>query len=85
MQYVYILKSDWDEELYIGCTSDLKKRVELHNSKRVPSTRKRANFKLLYYEAFLDKHDAFNREMFFKTGWGRSNIKKLLANYFINN
>ena len=85
MQYVYILKSDEDEELYIGCTSDLKNRVELHNSQKVPSTKKRGKLKLIFYEAFLNSHDAYMREKFFKTGWGRSNIKKLLSNYFINN
>ncbi|OGK16205.1 hypothetical protein A2862_00795 [Candidatus Roizmanbacteria bacterium RIFCSPHIGHO2_01_FULL_38_41] len=82
MQYVYILKSEKDDELYIGCTGDLKKRLHLHNSKGVPSTRNRVPLKLIYYEAFLNKEDAFGREQFFKTGWGRNNIKKLLMNYF---
>lgn len=81
MQYVYILKSDLDGDLYIGCTNDLKNRLKLHNSKKVQSTRLRTPFKLIYYEAFLDKKDAFDREQFFKTGWGRNNIKKLLSNY----
>ncbi|MFA6416055.1 MAG: GIY-YIG nuclease family protein [Candidatus Paceibacterota bacterium] len=84
MQYVYILKSDEDDELYIGCTKDLKKRVELHNSKKVPSTEKRGRLKLIYYEAFISKDDVFARERFFKTGWGRTNIKKLLFNFFNN-
>jgi len=84
MQYVYILKSDDDEELYIGCTKDLKTRVELHNYKKVASTKKRGRFKLIYYEAFLNSKDAFVREQFFKTGWGHNNIKKLLSNYFYN-
>jgi putative endonuclease len=85
MQYVYILKSDKDGELYIGCTNDLKKRVVLHNSQKVPSTKKRGKFKLIFYEAFLNSQDAYLRERFLKTGWGRNNIKKLLGNYFINN
>lgn len=84
MQYVYILKGEEDEELYIGCTKDLKARVGLHNSQKVPSTKKRGRLKLIYYEAFLHSKDAFAREQFFKTGWGRTNIKKLLFNYFYN-
>ncbi|OHA59082.1 MAG: hypothetical protein A2607_01080 [Candidatus Vogelbacteria bacterium RIFOXYD1_FULL_42_15] len=84
MQYVYILKSDLDDELYIGCTKDLKKRIVLHNSKKVPSTKKRGKLKLIYYESFLNENDAFDREKFLKTGWGRNNIKKLLFNFFNN-
>ncbi|MEK9201535.1 MAG: GIY-YIG nuclease family protein [Patescibacteria group bacterium] len=44
MQYVYILKNEYDKELYVGCTHDLKKRVVLHNSKKVKSTAKRVLF-----------------------------------------
>ena len=82
MQYVYILKSKHDKELYVGCTHDLKKRVILHNSKKVKSTAKRVPFSLIYYEAYLNNKDAFVREQFLKTGWGRRYIKKVLGHYF---
>jgi len=32
MHYVYVLKSKNDNNLYIGCTDDLRKRVDEHNS-----------------------------------------------------
>jgi predicted GIY-YIG superfamily endonuclease len=82
MQYIYILQSTADDELYIGCTKDLKHRLLLHNSGKITSTKRRGKLKLIYYEAFLNSHDAFLREQFLKTGWGRNHIKKLLANYF---
>lgn len=82
MQYLYILKSTVDDELYVGCTNNLKKRIELHNSKKVYSTSSRCPFELIYYEAYLNKKDAFAREQFYKSGWGRKHIKKILANYF---
>ncbi|OHA18324.1 MAG: hypothetical protein A2664_02580 [Candidatus Taylorbacteria bacterium RIFCSPHIGHO2_01_FULL_46_22b] len=82
MQYVYILQSKKDGELYIGCTHDLKKRLLLHNAKKITSTKKRTPFILIYYEALLDPHDAFEREKFLKTGWGRTHIKKMLSNFF---
>ena len=84
MQYVYILKSKVDGEIYIGCTNDLKNRLGLHNSKKVRSTSKRVPFILIYYEGFLNKSDAFERERFLKTGWGRSHLKKILYHYFSN-
>jgi predicted GIY-YIG superfamily endonuclease len=48
MQYVYVLMSKKDNELYVGCTSDLKARIILHNAKKVSSTAKRTPFVLIY-------------------------------------
>jgi putative endonuclease len=81
MYYVYILQSIKDKNLYIGCTNDLKKRFLLHNNGKIFSTKKRKPFKLIYYEAFLNRKDAFTREQWLKTGWGRNQIKKILNNY----
>jgi putative endonuclease len=82
MHYVYILKSEIDSELYIGCTNNLKKRLSTHNSKKVASTSKRVPFHLIYYEVYLDSKDAFAKEQFLKTGWGRNYIKRNLTHYF---
>ena len=82
MYYVYILQSEKDRKLYVGCTGDLKKRIELHNSGKVLSTKFRKPFSLIHYEAYINKSDAFKREKFFKTGWGRNYIKRVLENYF---
>ena len=84
MYYVYVLKSDKDAKLYTGCTSDLQRRFFLHNTGKVPSTNGRTPLKLVYYEAFLDQNDAFVREKWLKTGWGRNQLQKLLHNYFKN-
>jgi putative endonuclease len=84
MQYVYVLQSKKDDDMYIGCTNDLRKRLKLHNSGKVKSTKLRKPFRLIYYESYLNKHDAFEREKFFKTGWGRNYVKRVLKNYFIN-
>lgn len=82
MQYVYVLQSKIDKDFYIGCTYDLKKRLLLHNAKKIASTKKRVPFKLIYYEAHIDSHDAFVREQYLKTGWGRNYIRKTLSNFF---
>ena len=81
MHYVYILQSIKDGKLYIGCTNNLKARFKLHNQGKIESTKNRTPFKLIHYEAFLDKHDAFAREQWLKTGWGRKQIKEMLKNY----
>ena len=61
MYYVYVLKGK-DDRLYIGYTKDLRKRVELHNSKKVFSTARRGPMKLVYYEAYTNQQDATGRE-----------------------
>lgn len=78
MNYVYILHSKVDNNLYVGCTNDLKKRLKEHNSKRVLATKNRAPLELVFYESFINKSDAFAREQWLKTGFGRSHMKKML-------
>ncbi len=62
MYYVYVLHSVKDKKLYIGCTSDLKRRFEQHNEGENISTKSRRPFKLVYYESYLSKKDAMIRE-----------------------
>lgn len=62
MYYVYILKSKKDDNLYVGSTNDLRRRLSEHNDRKVSSTKSRAPFVLRYYEAFHAESDARNRE-----------------------
>lgn len=83
MYYIYILESKRDNNLYVGYSNDLKRRFEEHNNGDVDATKNRRPFKLIYYEAFLNQQDATSREKFFKTGWGRTFLKKILKSYLI--
>lgn len=62
MFYLYIIKSKKDDQLYLGYTNDLRRRIEEHNSKFNKSTKSRTPFKLIYYEAYASKEDAVTRE-----------------------
>lgn len=62
MFYLYILKSRKDDEMYIGSTNDLRKRLVTHNSGKVFSTKLRRPFDLVYYEAYKAEKDARRRE-----------------------
>jgi len=75
MYYTYVLKSRKDGNLYVGCTNDLRDRLDRHQSGRVESTRLRKPFDLVYYEACLSEDKAFKREKYFKSGFGRSFLK----------
>jgi predicted GIY-YIG superfamily endonuclease len=71
--YVYILKCA-DDKLYIGCTKNLKERLERHKKGQIPSTKYRLPIKLVSYFAFSNKYAAFNFEKYLKTGSGRAFI-----------
>jgi putative endonuclease len=60
MFYVYLLKNERNE-LYYGCTKDLKKRFFEHNNNESFATKKH-QWKLVYYEAYLKENDAWERE-----------------------
>ncbi len=84
MHYVYVLHSKSDGKLYIGCTNDLKRRICEHNDRKVYATRNRVPLSPVYYECFINKSDAFTREKWLKTGWGRNHLHKILANTLKN-
>jgi len=82
MFYVYILFSEKDKQLYTGFSPDLKARLEKHNKGYVSATKNRKPLKLIYYEAYLDKLDAYRREKFLKGGKGKSELKVQLKEIF---
>lgn len=82
MHYVYILYSEKDGKLYIGSTSDLKKRIEKHKNSYVSATKNRRPLLLIYYESYLTQGDAKRREVFLKGGKGRIELKIQLENTF---
>ena len=79
--FTYILRSTKDGNFYTGFTSDLEKRVEAHNSGKVTSTKSRLPLKLVYYEVCLNKDDAFHREKYLKSSYGKRYIRSRLKNY----
>ncbi len=75
MFYVYILKCS-DNRTYIGCTDDLKDRVDRHQKGNVAATKDRLPIKLISYFAFSNKYTAFNFEKYLKSGSGRAFLRK---------
>lgn len=82
MYYVYILKSLKDSKLYVGYSNNPKERLECHNCGKVEATKNRRPFEIIYLEGYLNQQDATFREKFYKTGWGRTHLKKILKNYW---
>ena len=76
MWYVYILRSLRDNDLYIGSTNDIKRRLTEHNSGMVDSTKSRIPFRLEAFIAVKDKTKAIELEQYFKSGSGRVILQK---------
>ena len=81
MFYVYVIESKSSGKWYIGYSADLKKRIQRHNQSGNVSTAKRGPWKLIYYEAYLDKKDALGREGFLKSGSGWRFLRKQMKFY----
>jgi len=79
--YTYIIQSRRDKRWYTGCADDLRKRFKQHNDGLVTSTKGRGPFIIIYYEACLNKNDAFTREQFLKTGMGKRYLKNRLKRF----
>lgn len=85
MWYVYVLESQKNFRKYTGITNSVIRRLKEHNNKIGGKyTKKNGPFKLIFYEAYLDRRDAIQAEKFFKSGYGREVFKDKLKNYFKN-
>ena len=65
--YVYMLKSKTVKPVtYVGYTSDLKKRIKLHNTGKGAKFTRGRTWKLIYKETFKSKNKAISRESYIK-------------------
>ena len=65
--YVYMLKSLEEKTItYVGYTSDIKKRIKLHNLGKGAKFTRGRKWKLIYKEKFNSKKEAISREYYIK-------------------
>ena len=81
MYYTYILKSKKSGKFYTGAINDLRKRLKLHNDGKSNFTKKDKPYELIYYEACKEREDAFAREIYLKSGYGKRFIKNRLRRF----
>jgi putative endonuclease len=79
--FTYVLRSLTDFNFYVGFTHDLMQRFEEHNAGKVPSTKNRSPFELIYFEGCRTKEDAIHREKYLKTFYGKMFLKNRLKSY----
>ena len=83
MFYVYVLQSDSDDGLYIGFSTDLRRRLAEHKEGKAFATSYRGPWRLIYYEAYLEEADALGRERYLKSGGGRRFLRNQLRHYLL--
>jgi len=77
MKYVYLIRSEsHPQQSYIGITSDLQKRLAVHNSGGSTHTSKFNPWQLITSMAFSEDSKALAFERYLKTGSGRAFAKK---------
>ena len=63
MWFIYVLKHSATDQIYIGRTNDLKRRLSEHNSNLEKAThRKDGKWRIVYAEIYKSKDDAVRRE-----------------------
>src|SRR3989344_8934338 len=74
MYYVYLLQSEQHDEIYVGSTNDLRRRLIEHNRGLEVSTKRYKPWYLVAYEAYFSEEDAREREQKLK---GHGNAMKM--------
>lgn len=79
MKYVYLLRSiPQPDQRYIGVTSDLQARLQMHNAGRSSHTSKYRPWVLITYVYFEDDLRAIEFERYLKSGSGQAFANKRL-------
>ena len=64
--FVYMLISIKKNITYVGYTSNLKKRIELHNNGKGAKFTRGRKWKLIFFEKHSTKNEAISREHYIK-------------------
>ncbi|MGE3622627.1 MAG: GIY-YIG nuclease family protein [Bdellovibrionales bacterium] len=79
MKYVYIIQSlPYPEHFYTGITDNLRRRLDEHNTGKLPNTARYRPWKMKTYIAYDDEKQAFAFEKYLKSASGRAFAKKRL-------
>ncbi len=79
MFYVYLIRSiSFPDQVYVGITGNLKKRIATHNSGGSVHAAKYKPWEIIVYMGFKNEIKARQFEKYLKSGSGRAFAKKRL-------
>jgi putative endonuclease len=76
MFYTYVLRSLKNNRKYIGSTNNLERRLQEHNNGQSKYTSLTRPFELIHSENFYTRKEAIKRELYLKSGQGRTWLKE---------
>ena len=79
MYFVYILISEKVQRTYVGYSDNVERRLTQHNAGQVTATKYRRPLRIFHLEEFQTMKEAKARELWWKSGSGRNELKKLFA------
>jgi len=77
MFYVYAIKSNIRNYIYVGLTNNIERRITEHNKGENKTTKPYKPFKLIYSEECETREKAREREKYLKSGIGKEFLKSL--------
>ncbi len=78
MFFIYIIYSEKVGKYYVGCTSELERRLEQHNSGQSTYTKRGIPWELVYSETFYSLSKARKREIEIKNKKSKKYIEYLV-------
>ncbi len=78
MYFVYVLKSQKDGRLYVGISGNVERRLKEHNAGYQFSTKGYRPWSLFYQKCAPNRIAARKIEIYFKSGCGKENLKKIM-------
>ncbi|TDQ32912.1 GIY-YIG nuclease family protein [Zeaxanthinibacter enoshimensis] len=71
MCFTYVLYSSEFKKYYVGISNDVEKRLAIHNSGKIKSTKHFIPWRVVHVEHFGSKQEARTREKYLKSAAGR--------------
>ena len=78
MYFVYALRSEVKNYIYVGLTDNVEHRVSQHNNGYERTTKPYRPFKLILVESFPTREQARIREKYLKSGVGKAFLKNIV-------
>lgn len=81
MPCIYVLRSNTNGEIYTGSARDENPSVRMlaHNAGKMRSTKSGRSWELIHTERYNTYTEARKRELFLKSGRGRSLLKQITS------
>ncbi len=77
MFFVYAIRSQVKNYIYVGMTGTFDVRIMAHNSGRNKTTKPYAPFETIVIESYPTRSEARKREKYLKSGIGKEYLKSL--------